>query len=122
MGTQIPQSDPIAITSSQPPFSSTSSTTSDYPTTKIFKTILPSEEEQRKTARVFEDEAALPPRLALKAAQASPLRIRTIETATAAEMEQIRTLTRGEELKEVMEQHRESLIIGLAISLCPDFL
>ncbi|CAJ0590693.1 unnamed protein product [Cylicocyclus nassatus] len=109
LGTQIPQSDPIAITSSQQPLSSTSSTNGDYPTTKIFKTYLPSEEEQRRTARVFADEAAVPPRLALKATQASPLRIRTIETATAAEMDQIRTLTRGEELREVMEQRREEV-------------
>ncbi|VDM69048.1 unnamed protein product [Strongylus vulgaris] len=73
----------------------------------LFTTRLPSGEEQRSTARVFHEEAAPPPKI--KATQESPLRIRTIETATAAEIEQIRVLKRGEELREVMEQHRQEV-------------
>ncbi|KHJ97261.1 hypothetical protein OESDEN_02764 [Oesophagostomum dentatum] len=109
---QVPQSDPIAITSSRQPLPSTFNLERQFmPQTQkesIFTTKLPSGEEQRITARVFHEEAAPPPKIAVKAAQASPLRIRSIdsrtETTTPVEME---TRRRGEELREVMEQHRQ---------------
>ncbi|RCN31916.1 hypothetical protein ANCCAN_22286 [Ancylostoma caninum] len=117
---QVAQSDPIAIPSSDRPVPQTFRAERQYvppppppppPKESLFSTKLPSGEEQRINARVFHDEAIVPPRPAMKVTQASPLRIRTIdshfETATtAAEAEKMSTLKRGEELKKVMEQHR----------------
>ncbi|KIH68804.1 hypothetical protein ANCDUO_00852 [Ancylostoma duodenale] len=87
------------------------------PKESLFSTKLPSGEEQRINARVFHDEAVVPVRSAMKVTQASPLRIRTIdshfETATtAAETEKMSTLKRGEELKKVMEEHRREVEPG----------
>ncbi|EYC21042.1 hypothetical protein Y032_0020g198 [Ancylostoma ceylanicum] len=118
---QVPQNDPIAIPSSHRPVPQTFRAERQYvppppPKESLFSTKLPSGEEQRINARVFHEEAAVPPRSAMKVTQASPLRIRTIdshiESATTAETEKMSTLKRGEELKKVMEQHRREVEPG----------
>ncbi|KAK6746973.1 hypothetical protein RB195_000304 [Necator americanus] len=111
-----PQNDPIAIPSSRQQLPTPFTTDRQYVQQQkesLYSTKLPSGEEQRINARVFHEEAAVPPKFFMKATQESPLRIRTIdnhlETATAAQMEQIRSLKRGMETKKVMEERRQEV-------------
>ncbi|VDO19318.1 unnamed protein product [Heligmosomoides polygyrus] len=80
------------------------------PRESLYTTVLPSGEEQRSSARVFHEEAFAPPKQVMRTMQASPLRIKTIdsrvEPASSAETNAIRLLRREDELKKAMERHR----------------
>ncbi|XGW28995.1 hypothetical protein V3C99_008643 [Haemonchus contortus] len=104
---QLPQSDPIAIPSIRAttfaPYTST-------PKESLFTSKLPSGDEQRRQARVFREEATMPPRQVMKSIQESPLRIKTVdsrvEQANVDEVAEIRHLKHDEELKKALERHR----------------
>ncbi|VDL83672.1 unnamed protein product [Nippostrongylus brasiliensis] len=104
---QLPMSDPLPVTR-QAVEEERESTA--VPKESLYTTVLPSEEEQRTSARVFHEEASVPPKQVMKTMQASPLRIRTIdshvEEASSSETNAIRALKRQEELKKAMERHR----------------
>ncbi|KAK5970246.1 hypothetical protein GCK32_000863 [Trichostrongylus colubriformis] len=103
---RIPQSDPIAISSARP---STYEPRSTTPKESLYTTKLPSSDEQKRQARVFHEEAVVPPRQVVKTVQESPLRIQTVDShvqqANDDETNAIRHLKRDEELKRALERH-----------------
>ncbi|KAK6013006.1 hypothetical protein OSTOST_21788, partial [Ostertagia ostertagi] len=104
---QLPQSDPVVIQSSS---ASTFKLQTTTPRESLYTTKLPSDEEQRRQARVFHEEAVVPPKQVMKTVQESPLRIRTVdsrvEQASDDETNALRHLKHDEELKKALERHR----------------
>ncbi|PIO73827.1 hypothetical protein TELCIR_04194 [Teladorsagia circumcincta] len=102
---QLPQSDPVVVPSSS---ASTFKLQTTTPRESLYTTKLPSDDEQRRQARVFHEEAVVPPKQVMKE---SPLRIRTVvdsrvEPASDDETMALRHLKHDEELKKALERHR----------------
>ncbi|KAK6039044.1 hypothetical protein COOONC_23450 [Cooperia oncophora] len=118
--TQQPMSDPIATPSSR---ASTFKTSPATPRESLYTTRLPSNDEQKRQARVFHEEAVVPPKQVMKTVQESPLRIRTVdsrvEQASPDETNEIRHLKHDEELKRALERHRlVNVGLRLIVSEC----